>query len=315
MKTYKYLLVIFLVAIFSCQSNKTAEDDLTAVEQLAKPSEVQYKWHEQERIMFVHLTPGTWNGSEWDTPALPLNRFNPTKLNTDQWCEAAISWGAKEVLFVAKHIGGFCWWRTGSEYSVRNTPYKDGKGDVLEELSQSCKKYGLNLGVYISPGDLERGAGHNSGGQTDDPSKQEAYNQIFRDQLTEVLSNYGDVVEVWFDGSCKIDVEDILDKYAVNAVIFQGPHASIRWPGTESAKLAYPAWNAVRCKDLTTGVSTQLHGNPGGDCWAPLEADTPLYDHFWLWSPFLYARFLYTAWGQHLLAAGERCLAGSYSCP
>ncbi len=285
MKSYQFLSVIFLITIFSCQSNKTIEDALSTAEKLAKPSEVQYKWHEQERIMFVHLTSGTWNTSEDDMPSLPLDRFNPTKLNTDQWCEVALSWGAKEVLFVAKHVGGFCWWQTASEYSVRNTPYKDGKADVLEDLAQSCKKYGLNLGVYIYPGDLQWGAGPGSGGQTDDPSKQEAYNKVFRDQLTEILSKYGDVLEVWFDGSCIIEIGDIINKYAGNSVIFQGPHATIRWPGTESGKLAYPAWNAVRCEDRGTGVSTQLHGNPEGDCWAPLEADTPLYDHFWLWSP------------------------------
>jgi alpha-L-fucosidase len=235
--------------------------------------------------MFVHFTPGTWNRSESDTPALPLNRFDPAKLNTDQWCEVALSWGAKEVLFVAKHVGGFCWWQTGSDYSIGNTPYKGGKGDVLSELAQSCRKYGLNLGVYIYPGDMQWGAGPGSGGQTADPSRQAAYNKVFREQLTEVLSEYGDVLEVWFDGSCKIEIGDILDKYAKNSVVFQGPHATIRWPGTESGKLAYPAWNSVRCKDLRTGVSTQLHGTPDGDCWAPLEADTPLYEHYWLWSP------------------------------
>jgi alpha-L-fucosidase len=100
-----------------------------------------------------------------------------------------------------------------------------------------------------------------------------------------VLSRYGDVLELWFDGSCIIEISDIVDKYASNSVIFQGRHASIRWPGTESGKLVYPAWNAVRCEDLRTGVSTQLHGTPDGDCWAPLEADTPLYDHAWIWSP------------------------------
>jgi len=285
MGTYKFLFIIPVILFSGCRYSDTSEDDLNRAEQLARPSAVQYKWHEQERIMFVHLTPGTWNRNEDDTPALPLSRFNPDKLNTDQWCEVALSWGAKEVLFVAKHVGGFCWWQTGSDYSIGNTPYKGGKGDVLDELSNSCRKYGLNLGVYVYPGDMQWGAGPGSGGQTADASKQEAYNKIFRDQLTEVLTNYGDVLEVWFDGSCKIDVGDILDKYASNSVVFQGPHASIRWPGTESGKLAYPAWNSVRCVDLNTGVSTQLHGNPDGDCWAPLEADTPLYDHYWLWSP------------------------------
>ena len=286
MKIYRLSTVIFLMAFIACSSDKSTEADSAAAEQLAKPSDVQYKWHEQERILFIHFTPGTWRHVDQDRSYIvPASRMNPAKLSTDQWCEAALSWGAKEVLFVAKHGEGFCWWQTESDYSIKNTPYKGGKGDVLEELSQSCKKYGLNLGVYIYPGDRQWGAGSGSGGRTADPSKQEAYNKVFRTQLTEVLSKYGDVLELWFDGSCIIEISDIVDKYASNSVIFQGRHASIRWPGTESGKLAYPAWNAVRCEDLRTGVSTQLHGTPDGDCWAPHEADTPLYDHAWIWSP------------------------------
>ena len=253
---------------------------------LAKPTTVQYKWHEQERLMFVHFAPNTWTELEQDDHSVPLERINPQKLNTDQWCEAAIAWGAKQIIFVAKHTGGFCWWQTQTtEYGVRNTPYKNGEGDVLKEISESCKKYGLNLGVYIYPGDKTWGAMIGSGGRTEDPSKQEAYNQVFRTQLTEVLANYGEMTEVWFDGSCVIDVSDILEKYAKNAVIFQGPQATIRWPGTEAGKLFYPAWNSVKSEDLKTGVSTQIHGNPNGDVWAPLEADATLYNHYWFWSP------------------------------
>ncbi len=254
--------------------------------ELPKPSEVQYKWHEQERIMFLHFAPTTWAEVEQNDHSVSLERINPEKLNTDQWCEAAISWGAKQIIFVAKHSGGFCWWQTQTtDYGIRNTPYKNGKGDVLQEISESCKKYGLNLGVYIYPGDKTWGAMIGSGGKTKDPLKQEAYNEIFRIQLNEVLSKYGEMLEVWFDGSCVIDVADIMEKYAKNAVVFQGPHASLRWPGTESGKLFYPAWNTVREEDLMTGVATQIHGNPNGDVWAPLETNTTLYDHYWFWSP------------------------------
>ena len=152
--------------------------------------------------MFVCLDPCTWQGREYDNHSMPLSRINPSKLNTDQWCEVAKSWGAKEILYVAKHTGGFCWWQTKtSDYSIRNTPYKNGKGDVLKELSESCKKYGLNLGIYVYPGDETWGAGIGSGGKTSDPARQEGYNKVFRQQLTEVLSCYGHITEVWFDGS------------------------------------------------------------------------------------------------------------------
>jgi alpha-L-fucosidase len=255
-------------------------------EKLATPSDIQYTWHEQERIMFVCLDPCTWQGREYDDHSVPLYRINPKALDTDQWCNVAISWGAKEILFVAKHTGGFCWWHTETtNYGIKDTPYKNGNGDVLKELSESCKKYGLNLGIYVYPGDETWGAGIGSGGQTKDPSKQHAYNKIFRQQLIETLANYGEVIEVWFDGSCKIDVSDILNTYAKKSVIFQGPHATLRWPGTESGKLFYPAWNTVKSKDMQTGVATQIHGDPDGDVWAPLESNTTLYDHHWFWAP------------------------------
>ncbi|MCG8310734.1 MAG: alpha-L-fucosidase, partial [Cytophagales bacterium] len=236
--------------------------------------------------MFLHFAPTTWTEVEQNDHSVSLDRINPTKLNTDQWCEAALAFGAKQIIFVAKHSGGFCWWQTETtDYGIKNTPYKRGKGDVLKEISESCKKYGLNLGVYIYPGDRTWGAMIGSGGKTKDPAKQEAYNEVFRTQLTEVLANYGEMLEVWFDGSCAIDVSDIMEKYASNSVVFQGPHASLRWPGTESGKLFYPAWNTVKNQDLKTGVSTQIHGTPNGDAWAPLETNTTLYNHYWFWSP------------------------------
>ena len=276
------VLLFTLIGAIACRQQAIQNEEV----QLAIPSAIQYKWHEQERIMFVCLDPCTWQGREYDNHSIPLERINPEKLDTDQWCEVAQSWGAREILFVAKHTGGFCWWQTETtDYGIKETPYKNGKGVVLKELSESGRSYGINLGIYVYPGDETWGAGIGSGGQTEDPSMQEAYNKVFRAQLEECLANYGDVIEVWFDGSCVIDVSDILKKYASNSVIFQGPHATLRWPGTESGKLFYPAWNTVKEADMATGVATQIHGDPDGDIWAPLESNTTLYDHHWFWSP------------------------------
>lgn len=253
---------------------------------LTKPSKVQYFWQEQERIMFIHFGIATWRGTELDQGNFDLKRVNPSLLSTDEWCRIAKSWGAKEIIFVAKHVGAFCWWPTKTtEYCVRNIPWKGGKGDLVADISKSCKKFGINLGIYCKPEDIGWGAGIGSGGKTSDPSKQEAYNKVYRQQLTELLSNYGDIKEVWFDGGCAIYINDIIEKFAKEAVIFQGPKASIRWPGTETGCLFYPAWNTVKSNDLKTGVSTQYHDDPNGDSWAPLEADVPLYNHYWFWSP------------------------------
>ncbi|NLC56470.1 MAG: hypothetical protein GX774_06520 [Armatimonadetes bacterium] len=253
---------------------------------LPKPSPQQYAWQERERIQFVCLDPCTWQGREYDDHSFPLSRINPEKLDTDQWCRAALAWGAKQILFVAKHTGGFCWWQTEtSRYGVKETPWRGGKGDLVKELSQSCRRFGLKLGIYVYAGDDTWGAPIGSGGRTQDPAKQEAYNQVYRQQLTEVLTRYGEISEVWFDGGVVIPVGDILEKYAPNAVIFGGPHATIRWVGNEAGYAPYPAWNTVKKADAVSGGATSAHGDPDGDTWLPVEVDTPLYNHFWFWSP------------------------------
>ena len=273
------------------------------------PSKAQLSWHESERIMFVHWGMATWQNREYDKHAIKdvkqinnsdvafsindcdhsyLQNINIDKLNTDQWCDVARSWGAKMIIFVAKHTGGFCWWQTNTtNYGVKELNWKNGKGDVMRDLSNSCKKYGLKLGVYIYPGDDHWGAGIGSGGVTKDTSLQQGYNAIFRQQLTEVLSRYGDISEVWFDGNCKIPVKDILDTYAPNAVVFQGSEASLRWVGNENGIAPYPNWYTLSCEDLKQGNSTALSSDINGECYAPVEIDVPLLKnkgHKWFWS-------------------------------
>lgn len=277
----RYILPLILLFMWtSAQAQSTS---------IPLPSKAQLRWQQYERTMFLCLDPCTWQGREYDNHSYPISQINPTRLNTDQWCEVAQSWGAKMILFVAKHTGGFCWWQTNtSEYGIKNTPWRNGKGDVLKELSQSCRKYGLGLGIYVYPGDETWGAGIGSGGKTADPSKQEAYNQIYRQQLTEVLTQYGPIREVWFDGSCHIPVDDILEKYASDAVILQGPLASIRWVGSEEGITPYPNWYTINKKDLDTGVAISTDSDVNGDCYAPVESDIPFLKHGthkWFWAP------------------------------
>ena len=239
--------------------------------------------------MFVCLDPCTWQGREYDNHSTPLEEMKLPKLSTDQWCETALSWGAREILFVAKHTGGFCWWQTDTtDYCVKNIAWKNGKGDLLVELARSCGKYGLNLGIYVYPGDESWGAGIGSGGKTRNPDKQEAYNRVFRQQWKEALtlaSRYTHVNEIWFDGSCVIEVGDIIRKHAPHAVVFQGPYASIRWVGNERGRLdGARAWSTLTAEDLNTGTSTAHHSSAAGDVWAPLEVNTTLYDHHWFWA-------------------------------
>ncbi len=251
-----------------------------------RPTPEQMAWHEMEIEMFIHFAPNTWQNREYDDHSTPLNEINPAQLDTDQWCRVAQSFGAKQIVFVAKHVGGFCMWQTDTtDYSIKNTPYQNGQGDVMAELAQSCKRHRLKLGVYVYPGDAQWGADIGSGGRTKDPTKQEAYNRVFRTQLTEVLTKYGEISEVWFDGSCVIDVSDILRDHAPKAMVFQGPQATLRWPGSESGIAPDPTWQTVKKQDGLTGVSTGKHSDPDGDMWLPMEMDTTLLDHRWFWGP------------------------------
>ncbi|MBN2310943.1 MAG: alpha-L-fucosidase [Candidatus Hydrogenedentes bacterium] len=264
----------------ACLGVRAAAAD-TAAGGLARPTPEQAAWQDMELGMFIHFAPNTWQDKEGDDRSTPLGAINPEALDTDQWVRVAQSMGAKYIVFVAKHIGGFCMWQTDTtEYGIRNTPWRDGKGDVLADLAASCSKRGMKLGVYLSPRDDTLGAG--IGGRCATEEAQERYNEIYRRQLTEVLSRYGDMAEVWFDGSNIIEVGDILREHAPHAVVFQGKYASIRWVGNEDGFAPDPAWNAVPEAARLAGA-TAANGDPAGDAWLPIECDARTRAG-WFWS-------------------------------
>jgi alpha-L-fucosidase len=254
---------------------------LAPEERLPRPTPEQLAWHDREIGMFVHLAPQTWQDSETDDLSTPLSAMNPTQLDTDQWVTVAESMGARSIVFVAKHEGGFCWWQTDTtDFGVAHTPWRGGKGDVLADLSRSCATRGMKLGVYISPQDKKHGVG--IGGKCNDPSKQAEYEALFRRQLVEVLSRYGEMSEVWFDGSLVFDVSDLLRQHAPHAVVFQGPSATIRWVGNEDGIAPDPAWNGARYDAKTWGNLTAADGDPSGDRWLPNECDARI-RATWFW--------------------------------
>jgi alpha-L-fucosidase len=251
---------------------------------VARPTPEQLAWHDVDMSMFVHIAPDVWRSRFFPFKFVPPAKINPGKLDADQWARVALSLGAKRLVFIAKHERGFCWWHTEtSNYGIKETPWKDGKGDVVAEVAASCKRHGLDLGIYLSPADKYLHA--RVGGACKTPVEQKRYNEVYRAQLTELLTLYGDVVEIWFDGSLVTDVHDILSAHAPRAIVFQGPQASIRWVGNEAGHAPYPAWNAVKQADAVTGISTAAQGDPDGDAWLPLEVDTTIRDHYWFWEP------------------------------
>ncbi len=249
--------------------------------QLAVPTPEQAAWQDMELGMFIHFAPNTWQDKEGDDRSTPLDRISPEQLDTDQWVSVAESMGAKYIVFVAKHVGGFCMWQTDTTpYGIKHTAWRGGKGDVLADLAASCRKRGLKLGVYLSPRDDTLGA--DTGGKCATPEVQKEYDAIYREQLTEVLSRYGEMCEVWFDGSNIVEVGDILKRYAPKAVIFQGKYASIRWVGNEDGIAPYPAWNAVSESTRLRGATVK-DGDPHGDSWLPNECDARI-RRDWFWS-------------------------------
>ncbi len=255
----------------------------TAAEpRLARPTPAQRAWQDLEIGMFVHFAPNTWQDREYDDRSTPLTAITPD-IDTEQWADVATAMGARYIVFVAKHVGGFCMWQTEtSDYSVRNTPWRGGRGDVMADLARSCRKRGLGLGVYLSPRDDHHGAGLS--GKCETPEKQAVYNKTARQQLTELTTRYGRLVEIWFDGSSVIPVGDLLAAHAPGSMIFQGPHATIRWVGNELGFAPYPLWNAIDRGDALTGTATSLHGDTLGDTWIPVEVDVSMRRPNWFWS-------------------------------
>jgi alpha-L-fucosidase len=249
---------------------------------LARPSTAQAAWQDLEIGMFVHFAPNTWQDREYDDRSTPLSAIDPD-VDTDQWVAVAEALGARYVVLVAKHVGGFCLWQTETtDYGVRNTPWRNGRGDLMADLSASCARRGLGLGVYLSPRDDTLGAGQ--AGRCATPAAQARYDAVYRQQLMELLTRYGPIMELWFDGSSVVPVGDLIRRHAPSAMVFQGPQATIRWVGNEDGFAPYPAWNALAASDAATGVATALHGDPDGDVWMPLEVDVSLRRPNWFWS-------------------------------
>ena len=211
------------------------------------PTAQQLEWQQMEFTAFLHFGMNTFTGNEWghgtDSPAL----FNPSELDCEQWVKALKDGGFKMALITAKHHDGFCLWQTETtEYSVKNSPWKDGKGDVVRELRDACEKYGMKFGVYLSPWD------RNAPSYGDSP----AYNKFFIAQLTELLSNYGEVHEVWFDGACAEGPNGKKQEYDWTAILAKirelQPKAvtaimgdDVRWVGNEGGLGRETEWSAT----------------------------------------------------------------------
>jgi alpha-L-fucosidase len=251
------------------------------------PARRQLAWHQMERYCFVHFGPNTFTGKEWGNGQEHAEVFNPKKLDCRQWCHAFKAAGFTAVIITAKHHDGFCLWPSKlSTHTVAQSAWKNGKGDVLKELSRACQDEGLKFGVYLSPWDRN----HPTYGTPQ-------YNETFKAMLREVLTHYGPVFEVWFDGANgegpngKKQVYDwpgfvdVVRKCQPNAVIFSDAGPDIRWVGNENGYAGETNWGMIDRTHFSPGVADTKVLNSGdekGPDWVPAECDVSIRPG-WFW--------------------------------
>lgn len=283
----KYLfLVLIITVIFSCTQTQPPGPFHPL------PSERQLAWHKMEFYAFVHFNMNTFTNKEWGFGDENPELFNPTDLDCRQWARVCKEAGMTGIILTAKHHDGFCLWPSKyTEHSVKNSPWKNGNGDVVRELSEACKEYGLKMGIYLSPWDRNNA----------DYGKPE-YITYFRNQLRELLTNYGDIFEVWFDGANggtgyygganeerRIDrttyydwenTRKIVRDLQPMACMFSDAGPDIRWVGNEQGWAGKTDWCTLNRDEFAPGVVSDLkflqQGQENGSDWVPAEVDVSI---------------------------------------
>lgn len=238
-----------------------------------RPSPQQLEWQDLQFGVILHFGTNTFLDREWGDGTASPSVFNPTAFDPDQWMRAIRAAGAKYVILVAKHHDGFCLWPTAqTDYSVKSSPWEDGKGDVVGDVARAARKYGLRFGIYLSPWDRH------------DPRYKDsaAYDAYYNAELSELAQNYGNLVEFWLDGAGSAGhvynfakILETLRTYQPNTIVFADtgllPYADARWVGNEDGRVPFENWNVI-----------DRHGYLR---WRPVEADTPLHAGHWFWHP------------------------------
>ena len=256
------------------------------------PNATQLTWADMETNAFVHFNINTFTDREWGYGDESPKLFNPTNENANQWAKTLKETGFKELILTCKHHDGFCLWPSKStDRSIKASPYKNGKGDIVREASDAAKRYGLKFGIYLSPWDRSR-ADYGT----------PAYITYYRNQLKELFTNYGPVFEMWFDGANggdgyyggakekrEIDRTTYYDwpttlkmvrKMELNILFFSDAGPGVRWVGNEQGIAGETNWNTINTDSLYPGKSGMESylgsGDPNGKEWVPAEVDVSI---------------------------------------
>ena len=253
------------------------------------PNANQLRWQDMEMYAFIHYSLNTYTDQEWGFGNEDPKLFNPSSLDCRQWARVCKQSGMRGIIFTAKHHCGFCMWPSAyTEYSVKNSPWKDGKGDVVRELAEACREEGLEFAVYLSPWDRN----HPEYGRPE-------YVTYFRNQLRELLTNYGDIFEVWFDGANggdgwygganetrKIDrttyyewpeTYKMIRELQPKCLIWNdgSNRGDLRWVGTEAGNVGETNWSLLY-HDGEVPYQMLHYGVEQGDVWCPGETNTSI---------------------------------------
>ena len=252
------------------------------------PTEAQLKWQKLEMYAFIHFGLNTFNDMEWGYGNTSALTFKPENLDCEQWVKTLKKCGMKGVILTAKHHDGFCLWPTKStDYNISNSPYKNGKGDLVKELSEACRKHGLRFGIYCSPWDRNNA-------RYAYPEYVETYHQ----QIQELTSNYGSLFEFWFDGANggngfyggayetrSIDPDNYYDYQRAKdivlannptAMVFGGPYQTVRWIGNEKGYAGTTNWCNTPRITSQTPLIINYFGDENGTEWLPAEVDVSI---------------------------------------
>ena len=283
----KFFTVILSLLFLACKNSPPPDLEPNKV----VPSETLIIYQQMELIGFIHFTVNTFTDKEWGYGDESPEIFNPTALDVEQWAQTAKAAGMKELILTAKHHDGFCLWPSQyTEHSVKNSPYKEGKGDVVGEFVAACRKYGLKAGLYLSPWDRN----HKDYGKP-------AYISYYKNQLEELLTQYGEINEIWFDGANggdgyygganeirKIDRDTyygwkeiiaFVKNLQPNIKIFSDAGPDVHWIGNEKGFAGATFWSTINTDQLTIGASKTDYlnsGDPEGTKWIVGQCDVSI---------------------------------------
>lgn len=300
----------FLTGFSAEKGKKSVEPDLPL------PNPAQVTWQEAELAVVFHYDLHVFDGQRYSqpenriTPIPDYNIFAPAKYDTDQWIQSAKAMGAKIAILTATHETGFALYQSDANpYCMKALKWRDGKGDIVRDFMNSCRKYGIKPGIYI-------GIRWNSflgvhdfvmpqDGTEFQANRQAAYNRMCEQMTEELMSRYGDLAIVWYDGGGHgpelggPDILPIVEKYQKNIIFYHNTQrADMRWGGSETGTVGYPCWGSYpypyshsKNQEVIFRDNNYLlkHGDPDGKYYVPAMSDTPLRGangrHEWFWEP------------------------------